>query len=316
MKKLLLILFLVNLYGCCKDCTDDTNPDCSNYNPCKGKTETSAEFKIFETIGNRQLETDIIFAGLSQGYTFKAIDSTADEYLWEIGTEKITTKSVYRRGFPIDKYVSVKLTVKRNNPFKKCFPNDSGVAVVTKSIYSAGSPAFYYDFERGLSPTTTIKHINGKYRGHNNRNPNHILTMEYKHNCQCFYQINGLGIYNSFNNWTAPSVDIVNLPYEGLSVYSTFNTPGKYQNTYGDMTVDGINSSDGDGQQSAKSAHGSVTTWEGARDTVPFSKYYSFFKYYLMLDPKDTDKVTMEYWYRDTITRKILKDTFVGVRIP
>lgn len=71
MKKysLILISSLLLLNSCCKDepCTDDTNPQCSNYNPCKNAKEPTGT--ILRCVGKSELWSDP-FAYFDLGDTF------------------------------------------------------------------------------------------------------------------------------------------------------------------------------------------------------------------------------------------------------
>lgn len=326
MKKIILFILAIGLiYGCCKDCSDVCNPDCNNYDPCICTPKTNANFKMEIQAGNRWFEIDLISPGCPPYVRFTANDSTADEYLWEIGADTFQTRSCVLGCFPVKTYVPIKLTVKRKNPNKTCHPDDNGFATLTKNLYSADiSDNYNYNNNNDCTfqlPLNIIdKTIRGKYRGYNKSNPTRIFDMQfisYKSNCFTETKKGLLGIYSS---WRIPSIDIVNIPYEGNSVHKSFFTENKYWNigAGGSHSVDGIylydNKKSASGDYMA--IQGGFYTDEEFKDSTPISKYYSFFKFYGYLDIKDKDKFTFEYWYRDTLTRKIRSDVFIGTRVP
>lgn len=326
---LILLLGLWMVSGCCKDCYDVCNPDCDNYNPCICTPKTSADFKMEIQAGNRWFEIDLISPGCPPYVRFTAIDSTADEYLWEIGAETFQTRSCVVGCFPRTTHVPIKLSVKRKKPNTSCHPDDKGFDSLTKYLYSADlSDKYVYnnnnDCSFQLPENRTDKTIRGKFRGYNKSNPSRTFEMQYngyKAFCKTDYKQGILGLYSA---WNIPTLDLINIPYEGNSVHKSFFVEGKHinLNTNGSQTVDGIKVADsklaGDYQALQAGWYFDDYYMETKKlwDTVPLIKYYGFFKFYAYLDAKDKDKLTFEYWYRDTITRKIRNDVFIGTRVP
>lgn len=136
--------------GCCKDepCTDDTNPQCPNYNPCKNLPTRPASFKMYEELGMYLPDS---LAYLSQNYiqdgdtgvlgqgliVFQADYPNADSYEWQIGNEatRRTGKSI-DVGFGGNTERSIKITLYvKYSKDKDCFKNYNGYDTVSKTIY-------------------------------------------------------------------------------------------------------------------------------------------------------------------------------------
>jgi hypothetical protein len=297
--------------GCCKDkCQDPSNPECGNYNPCYGKQETSADFYTEVKAGNRWFESDFAFTG----FRFRAKDTSADEYLWEIGSEKYTTRSLYLDKFPNS--TSIKLTVKRNKPYTSCFPNDKGIVTMTKVVYTDNTDDFY-EYMRmpdTQTPRGKYKMLNGRYEGFNKRNPNFKFKVEYKlYASQLLYGNGVLG----YSRYATPPYDITNIPYYGRSLSECVLEDEKILPYYRQMgySREGVPIVD-DYAGDYCANHNGIMSYDNQPKNSLRWKYYDFFKYYAWLDHPTKDKITIEYWYVDTITRKVLKDTFLGTRIP
>ena len=152
--KLLIALLLFTLVlisnSCCKDesCTDDTNPQCSNYNPCKNLPTRPASFKMYEELGMylpdslAYLSQNYIQDGdtglIGEGYIiFQADYPNADSYEWQIGNEgsRRTGKSVdVSFGGNTERSIKITLYVKYSKD-KDCFKNYSGFDTVSKTIH-------------------------------------------------------------------------------------------------------------------------------------------------------------------------------------
>lgn len=316
----LIAIMLGFVSGCGKDCTDPNNPECSNYDPCYGKQETSADFYTEIKRGNRWFDVEIGETD-RENWRFRAKDSTADEYLWEVGADKFTTKSFTLSGFPMHQSIPIKLTVKRYKPNTTCYPNDKGEASMTKYIYTDYEIPYRFNYITGKVPLpTSSKLIWGKFKGYNKRAPSFIFDFEFRYIDYQPYRFLPSYLGTTFER--SPEFDMINIPFYGRSVYSTYNSNDTFIfNGYGSgLPVDGIDNKDGitGGLQAAHFSLNAAETLYG-RDMYTvhqFSRYYSFFKSYIYLEPKDKDKIVVEYWYRDTVTRKILKDTFIGTRVP
>ena len=141
---------LIQLVSCCKDepCTDDTNPNCPNYNPCKSFPTRPASFKMYEELGMYLPDS---LAYLSQNYiqdgdtgvlgegllVFQADYPNADSYEWQIGNEatRRTGKSIdVGFGGNTEKSIKITLYVKYSKD-KDCFKNYNGSDTVSKTIH-------------------------------------------------------------------------------------------------------------------------------------------------------------------------------------
>jgi hypothetical protein len=149
-KTILFLLFsgLIVAIGCNKDepdCTDFTNPLCSNYNPCHDQEATSADFQTdcvvrrdkYKTITSQE---DTFYLGTS--IVFTALQEDALSYEWKIGDDDRTfTEQEFSLDFnPSDSVslfnrpVPIQLIVTRT-PNTACFPTDDGIDTLTKYIY-------------------------------------------------------------------------------------------------------------------------------------------------------------------------------------
>lgn len=168
------LLLLVALFetGCKKDeviCTDPTNVECSNYDPCYGQTALTADFTIEENIGgipagpfdNSEYDpylslTDTVLRGRS--VLFTALGD-ADRYEWTIGTDttRYTGKTVSLRFFSFDnslfapRSIEVRLRAIRDTP-QSCFPGDNvKESVRTLTVVNAWSTKIASATFRGVS---------------------------------------------------------------------------------------------------------------------------------------------------------------------
>ncbi len=143
-----------------KDCTDPTNPDCENYNPCHNSKKLTADFDIYKIRNYRSnwipYDTDSIFA-IDARFVAK---ETGMQYEWTIGTETINTQAVTRKNFPIGVGIPITLRVKRKDGFE-CHPNDI-FAVKTRIMRVVN----FNDLR-----------IEGCYQGANSDNPNDTFTV-------------------------------------------------------------------------------------------------------------------------------------------
>lgn len=153
----LLWAFLFSLEGC----GDDPNP-------CKGLSETSADFTIMEDFSYLpEYESNWPYYACDTVATkfvrFTAKDSIADSYLWSIGAGRYTTRTVtlnFSNSF--ETIVPVTLVVKKK-PNVSCFPKDDGIDTVKRRVYF-------------IDPCKT--QINGKFFGANEDEPNKKFTIE------------------------------------------------------------------------------------------------------------------------------------------
>ncbi|MFT5263536.1 MAG: hypothetical protein ACI8YQ_002280 [Polaribacter sp.] len=138
---LLLLAMAILFVSSCKDddCDDPTKSYCSNYDPCLGEVETSADFYIYENLGSapndewRFFDTDTV--GHQLGATFKA-KYKADKYTWLIGADVLGDSVISRTNFPEDENITVTLITENFDPNMDCFPTDSGKDTLSRTFFS------------------------------------------------------------------------------------------------------------------------------------------------------------------------------------
>jgi hypothetical protein len=181
MKNLFYLSILFFMYNsCCKDCTDYTNPQCSNYNPCKGKSEVNAAFEIYDMIHgvrrdkyidwNYAIDVDTIY---SNSATFQALENDA-KYEWHIGADVYTTQSINLTDFPNHTNIEVTLIVSKT-PNKKCFPNDDGKDTVKRVFHN-----IFFTYDEPMKQDKYTYTYHRKYRGYFTDKPSEVFDIEMK----------------------------------------------------------------------------------------------------------------------------------------
>lgn len=134
---ILALMIILGMLEACHKCTDRSNPACSNYDPCYGKTSTSASFQIIETAPT-SVGVYIHWIPFPVKDTttydpvFQANDSSAQSYTWMVGSGVYTGhSSLSLTGYPRNQWISVTLIV-QHTPNHQCFPSDNGIDTVTK----------------------------------------------------------------------------------------------------------------------------------------------------------------------------------------
>jgi hypothetical protein len=127
----MLFLFAA-VTGCKEDdedqCCDPTNPECVNYDPCFGETETTAAFKFFARYGlgeDAEWVEETKFIG--SPILFAAEDTTADSYTWYLGIDTFTNVTQVQRTISqlANGSYPASLVVEKT-PNLDCFPLDDG----------------------------------------------------------------------------------------------------------------------------------------------------------------------------------------------
>jgi hypothetical protein len=146
---LLLSIFVILIAGCNKDepvaCTDETNPECPNYDPCHDAESTSADFEtacivVSDKYQKITSQEDTFYLGANIQFTAKQEDAIS--YEWKIGDDdRVFTEQSFSLTFnPSDsvtlfnRAVPIQLIVIRT-PNTDCFPTDDGIDTLTKYIY-------------------------------------------------------------------------------------------------------------------------------------------------------------------------------------
>lgn len=198
MKYIVFLLIVITTYGCCKECTDDTNPACSNYNPCKGKIATTASFKIYDNFA---------FGNTAKGWVWQDTDTVGDgatfeadmpaaigiSYEWQIGAGTYYTRKVsFPGGMPMNSNLSATLTVRNAKIDISCFPKDtSGMDTKTRKYFTTPSFSRMEGVFRGAYTTRPYDSIDFTLRL-----DSHYTSLPYQQ-CRSYYA------YYQINNGTA-----------------------------------------------------------------------------------------------------------------
>ncbi len=184
---ILCVLSVLLNSQCRRKCDDPSNPDCPNYDPCYGKTGTSADFKIMEEGESLfssyafAYETDTVLNGSVHFEPRKIIEGV--EYRWEIGANTYNQPklTLWFSSNHNNTTIPIKLVVKRNNVDKTCFPNDKGIDSLTKNMFIFRDTRSLIAY--GIWDTAI-------YRGYNLDSPNEIIDLKFYHSNRngSFYQ--------------------------------------------------------------------------------------------------------------------------------
>lgn len=171
-----IIFIMLFLTGCCKpDCTDPTNPECSNYDRCYNIREPSG--KILRSIGRSEIWSDS-FGDFDMGDTILFTRSggnniavycpdTGCTYEWTIGSEKITEQGFFRQNVPANVPIEVTLKVTLKDP-KNCISADKRVKITKRTFYGVQN----FDGK--------IYNYYGRWKGYYTDNPSKEVIVEFK----------------------------------------------------------------------------------------------------------------------------------------
>jgi hypothetical protein len=134
----------IGISSCDEDCTDETNIDCPNYDPCYGVEKQLAIIELGTTINDGATLPPIRFEGdtvIYGGVYFKTNIEDAISYKWTVGTDNRTwDKQEFSLVFNDDDSMTL-----RNNPIlvtliverqaNSCFPNDDGIDTLSKYLH-------------------------------------------------------------------------------------------------------------------------------------------------------------------------------------
>ncbi len=234
---ILALTVLLGTFSCKNNCDDPGDPDCKNYDPCYGVSETNADFKMEVAIYGRGaspewFELDQLFDG---GRTVRFTPKhDLDSVIWLIGTERLTNNVIVRSNFPRDRTITVTLIGKRK-PNNRCFPLDDGIDTFSRSFYVHPEAGFL-----GLNPDDTLRAgkspILGTYRGTLTSNPSKEINIQVR----SYWKKDG-GIYYRFSHIEGlPYSDVGNKPWVGRApnaIFYDYNTfviddDGNGQNTW------------------------------------------------------------------------------------
>ncbi len=179
---ILVLSFIV--IGCDKDCPDNKNPRCENYDPCSVYVPASSDFDAMiiplqqpdcqrnGVLMNYEHVEDTIFAR-SDVY-FRAKDSLGT-FTWKIGTDpKIFTGREVKLFFPAHIIGNVQVTLysEKQGP-SQCSDNNYTRDTLTKSIH------FLPDSYRAQD--TKWSNLHGEWKGVNSDAPKDTFTIDIPH---------------------------------------------------------------------------------------------------------------------------------------
>jgi hypothetical protein len=173
---------------------------CKKNDPCEAARQTSADFKIIQPFrGYPAVVTDSVTDGTT--VIFRAIDTTAESYLWTIGgTTQTWTSRSFSLFFP-QQYRNYALPVQliiRRKPDASCYPMDTGVDTVRRMLYfRLDSVATFY----------------GEWTGFDDRDPQKIYAIRIGYKWANFSQqpydlIQEVLIDNNLNYGCTARIDI------------------------------------------------------------------------------------------------------------
>lgn len=144
-------IILISTIGCKEDCTDETNINCPNYDPCWREVPVSAEFSIMQGLAynehRRYFKGDTFTTGFVRLQAVQKLDS----YEWHIGSDnRVFSGQTVELDYGLNTgWVDVTLVGKKNHR-TGCLLDDDGIDTIQKSFY--------------LVPRDSLL-LKGKYRG-------------------------------------------------------------------------------------------------------------------------------------------------------
>jgi len=136
--KLFNLLIALGFIGClsliqsCKDdCSDPTNPDCENYDPCYGKESADAAFHFYKDLttdyGEYHFQTDTIEVYNDGSYIdvyFKVDDKDVDSCWWTVGADsRVFTQKEFMLTFQKDDAPLLTRLIVDKSSAKSCHPD-------------------------------------------------------------------------------------------------------------------------------------------------------------------------------------------------
>lgn len=142
----------------------------NEFNPCLSIQLPSANFNIFEQVGDTIFTSDTIFR--DNPLKIKATESF-ESYSWKVGDDPRTFSNAE---FDITFYtslVSIPITLTGTKKANRvCFPSDQGVYSATKQLTTVEQ------FDKNI---LTLSPLIGNYRGFFSDNPNDIFTIQFQY---------------------------------------------------------------------------------------------------------------------------------------
>ncbi len=158
-------LFLLLLPLMTLGCRKKTEP-----NVCSSIALPSADFNVFEQVGDTSFISDTIFR--DNLLTIKAVESF-ESYSWKVGDDpRLYTNAEFNISF-YSSLVSIPITLTgAKKPNTICFPNDRGVYSVTKQLTTVEQ------FDKNI---LTYSPLIGHYKGFFSDNPNDTFTVQFQY---------------------------------------------------------------------------------------------------------------------------------------
>ena len=193
-KYIIPILGLIAMFSfqTCKHCTDPTNPDCANYDPCYGQKTINTFFKVRP--GDRGFPPPEEWCDLVPTDTFNASSVRFDmpdgnpensTYEWQIGAEP---EPRYGEGFEIDfseylnlgnhweSHIPITLTIR--TPPNGCLTNPGDTLItVTRELFFTNERQTLYAWNDSLREYDTIARFLGTFKS----NPDDEVVLEYRY---------------------------------------------------------------------------------------------------------------------------------------
>ena len=215
---LITTLFLIT-YSCGKDCTDDANPECPNYNPCKNVKEPTGI--ISRSMGHSDIWSDsfgdfdmgdtILFTRSGGNYIAVRCLDTGCTYEWTIGSETITDQGFVRQNVPVNTPIEVTLKVTLKDP-NNCIPLDKRTKTTKRTFFGIEN----YEGK--------IYNYYGRWKGYYTDEPTKEVIVEFKTDKDngdiSFYdRIPQTPYCRLFTALTGFADTITNIPYENDELY-------------------------------------------------------------------------------------------------
>lgn len=169
--------------SCDKECFDETNSLCENYDYCTSfiHVPTNADFTMYECIacgfGDTLMRvTDTILGG---DVTFSAHEEL-DSYEWQVGTDtRVWTDQTFTLDFGLYVGEVIIRLIGRKRLYLDCYPDDDGIDTVYKKLWVVGdviNNSFFYE---------------KKYEGYDLNEPDSIYTIHFTLDHNNFQGLNG-----------------------------------------------------------------------------------------------------------------------------
>ncbi len=172
--KFILFLSIILFFGCCPDeCTDASDPDCSNYDPCMTVDYPVAEFGVGYKSPKKRIFSDSRFNffgvdtilkfdsdSVGDFPTFYVLSEDVDSVFWTVGSDRrvFRKKSFELRfrnvtpGSPIDVQLVV---LKKSDCFEGGFVTDTARRTIVVNLPYDESQADYHYFRSFYTGTNT-----------------------------------------------------------------------------------------------------------------------------------------------------------------